>query len=75
MVKRGTFYHVHDVKGRQTKLSRGGLSWAPMHVQAHVFLRLLQSSFQVNMALVLPLPLQSAGPRITSRFLVSAVTT
>ena len=37
MVEPGTFYHVHDVKGRQTKLGRGGLSWAPTHVQARVF--------------------------------------
>ena len=29
-----------------------GLSWVPMHVQAQAFSRLLQSSFQVNMALV-----------------------
>jgi len=65
------------VASRQTNLSRGGLSWAPTHVQAHAFSRLLQSSFQINMALVLPLSLQSAiysCPRITSRFFESVVT-
>ena len=30
----------------------GGLRWAPTYVQAQAFLRLLQSSFQVNMVLM-----------------------
>ena len=46
-------------EGRHYLIMRGGLNWAPTYIQTQVFLRLLQSSFQVNMPLILPSSLQS----------------
>ena len=50
---------VCDVKGRHDLIMPGGLSRTPMHVQTQAFLRLLQSSFHVNMALMCYLRLYS----------------
>ena len=76
----GTFYHVHDIKGRHDLIIMRRWTKLGAHARSSTsLLRLLQSSFQVNMVFsMLLLSLQPAlysCLRRISRFLDAVATT